>query len=138
MIDQVTAEIHDLHAFFVGWFRGELPAEPDGLRRFLEVTDADFVLVPPTGLRVQQAPLCAALTASHATRRGQVFRIEARVREVREIGPGLAVAWYEEWQTTGEGERGRISSALFAADPGTPHGVRWLHVHETWLPTKPD
>lgn len=40
---------------------------------------------------------------------------------------------YEEWQDTGQGERGRISSVLFRRRERAPNGVEWLHVHETWI-----
>ena len=49
-----------------------------------------------------------------------------------------AVMTYREWQTntgtTGDITSLRLSTAVLCAAPGTPNGVAWLHVHETWLP----
>jgi hypothetical protein len=48
---------------------------------------------------------------------------------------GLVLATYEEWQRQADGSgSGRLSSVVFRQQPGTPNGLLWLHVHETWLP----
>jgi hypothetical protein len=50
----------------------------------------------------------------------------------------LCLVTYEEWQHLSGTASGRISSAWFRARSDTPHGVEWLHVHETWLPDSHD
>jgi hypothetical protein len=45
----------------------------------------------------------------------------------------MLLATYEEWQVI-EGEtRGRLSTALFRNREGTPNGIEWVHLHETWM-----
>ena len=53
--------------------------------------------------------------------------------EVRAVVGDVAVVSYEEWQEIAGQPRGRISSGVFRVRAGTPNGVEWLHLHETWL-----
>ena len=46
----------------------------------------------------------------------------------------MAIVTYEEWQTFEGVEKGRLSTAVFERHPAMPNRVRWLSVHETWLP----
>ena len=52
----------------------------------------------------------------------------------RPIAGGQALVVYEEWQDSGDGPRGRLSTALLKTQENSPNGLEWLHVHETWLP----
>jgi hypothetical protein len=45
----------------------------------------------------------------------------------------IGLTTYQEWQETAEGRTVRLSTALFREKVGTPNGLEWLHVHETWL-----
>ena len=47
---------------------------------------------------------------------------------------GTFVAAYEEWQTKDGPPKGRSSTAVMRPRAGTPNGLEWLHVEETWLP----
>jgi hypothetical protein len=77
--------------------------------------------------------LLAQLRAAHGSRPGWRIWIERPALRFREAG--LAAATYEEWQRSADGAvTGRLSTVVFRALPGTPNGLAWLHVHETWLP----
>lgn len=45
----------------------------------------------------------------------------------------IALVTYEESQSRDGDKRVLFSSALFRDKEGTPNGLEWLHVHETWL-----
>lgn len=53
---------------------------------------------------------------------------------MRRAFPGYVLATYEEWQRNAiaskPADNGRIATALFRAR----EQLRWIHVHETWLP----
>jgi hypothetical protein len=48
------------------------------------------------------------------------------------------VATCIEWQRNAlqstPPNNGRHLTVVFARDPEQPHGLRWLHLHESWLP----
>lgn len=129
--ERVRLEIETLHEFFVGWFGGTLAEarfEPDFLARF----DAKFELIPPAGSTLSLDAFATSVRAARAT--NPPFRIAIRkVRILREEA-GLILAGYEEWQrhalASKPPENGRVATVLFAAG----ESLRWLHVHETWLP----
>ncbi len=53
---------------------------------------------------------------------------------LREAGEELVAATYEEWQSGEEKKDDRISTVVFCRVPeAAPNGLRWLHVHETWV-----
>lgn len=135
MIERCEAEVLDLHRFFERWFRGEVDSE--GLSRLGDVLSERFLMISPTGERIERRPLLAALRERHGSHRGpgHSYRIEIRNLEGRHRDGPVALLCYEEWQTIDEKPpQGRISTALLREREGTPHGVEWLHLQETWLP----
>ena len=131
-------EIEDLHAFFVGWFRGTLPDTEEAWARAAQVMAPAFSLIAPSGARSSRAELLPALRALHGSRANEVFEIWTKNFELVLVGADQISARYEEWQRIGEAVRSRISSAIFVRDADAPHGVAWLAVHETWLPLNDD
>jgi hypothetical protein len=127
-------EIEELHAFFEGWFTGRLEHTPAAFARFDDVIAAGFVLVSPEGARLERADLAPFLDGAYRSHVDDGFRIWIENIHVRRLTGGYVQATYEEWQeTTGAEPRGRVSSALFRERAGTPNGLEWIHVHETWL-----
>ena len=119
-------EIIDLHTFFERWLSGET----EDLSRCEAVLADEFTMIGPGGRLIDRATLLDNLREAHGARAVGIRIENFTVREI----DGLCLATYEEWQDE-EGEvRGRLSTALFHARDDAPHGVEWLHVHETWLP----
>ena len=127
MEERCRNEIADLHAFFERWLAGET----EDLSRCESVLADGFGMIGPGGRHIDRAMLLANLREAHGARAVGI-RIENYT--AREIGGGLCLATYEEWQDDEREVRGRLSTALFRARDDAPHGVEWLHVHETWLP----
>ncbi len=127
----VNNEVESLHDFLVGWFSGATSKEcfqDEFLNRF----DREFLLVPPSGKLLNLAELAESIHAAYAS--NPEFRIEIRNTKVRRIFGNKILATYEEWQrnalASSPADNGRIATALFQrAAP-----LRWLHIHETWLP----
>ena len=131
-------EVIELHRFFEDWFMGRLDDSEQEFSRFENVMAEDFTMIPPEGAVTQRADLLAALRKAHGAHVGE-GSISIRVVNIqpRQLSDDHWLVTYEEWQTEGRVERGRISSALFGRRSGTPNDVEWLHVHETWLPEFP-
>lgn len=131
------AEVTELHRFFQDWFNGVVPDDDTTFDRFAGVMGEGFVIVTPEGRAVERAALVEGLRGSHSRWRQEgndAGRIWIENVDVRHEKDGLTAVTYEEWQECDGRVRGRISTALFRANNGTPNGIEWLHVHETWLP----
>lgn len=124
-------EIVELHRFFAGWFRGELPPTDAAFSRFSTVTGADFVIITPAGRLIARAELLPSLRAAHGSRPDLRIWIE-RAKLRQQLG-GIRIATYEEWQRQGESISARLSTVVFQDQAGVANGLVWLHVHETWL-----
>jgi hypothetical protein len=127
------AEIVELHDFFQGWLGGTLPATDEVYTRLADTQAPEFAIVTPGGELIPGERLLAQLRAAHGSRPG--WRMWIENAELRFTQGGLTVATYEEWQRHADGTvTGRLSTVIFRDQPGTPNGLAWVHVHETWLP----
>ena len=95
-----------------------------------------FALISPRGVMTERRPLLRELEAAYGIHGADEvpFNIEVRNFRHRYTQGTLCLVTYEEWQQLAGAATGRLSSAWFRARSDTPHGVEWLHVHETWLP----
>jgi hypothetical protein len=135
----VEIEIIDLRRFFVQWFSGACE-DSDRLfeQRLVSRFASDFQIITPGGALLEGAALWSAMRSAWGSNPG--FKIEIRdVRERRVSTTRLVIASYEEWQKNAleatPANNARPPSALLELDDRAPHGLRWLHLHETWLPT---
>lgn len=131
LAEQVRSEIEDLHRFFVGWFRGDLPQD-SFQQGFLDRFDSEFLLIPPAGTLLSLAQLADGVKSAHNT--NPKFRIAIRNVTIRRVFDGQVLATYEEWQrfalASRPPENARLASVIFKL--GRP--LVWLHIHETWMP----
>ncbi len=128
MDDPVITEINELHAFFDAWYAGR--CDPGDISRMESTMAPEFHLVTPDGRIMPRRETLDVVRRGFGTRPVRIWVEEAAV--LWRVGT-VTCATYQEWQDAGTGRRGRLSTALFGEDPATPHGVCWLHVHETWL-----
>lgn len=126
----VTKEIVELHDFFTEWFKGTVERqqlEP----RFLSRLHEGFVFIPPDGQVITRELLKEIFDRGYGT--NNYFKIQIRdVTICHEVG-NLMMATYTEWQVgaiQSENTNARVVSILI--EMTTP--VKWLHIHETWLP----
>ena len=132
-LDRCAREIRALHRFFEGWLSGRLSDTGEAFRRLDRALAADFSLIHPSGEERSRTDIVAGLRRAHGQRPG--LTIEIRDVRLRAAGDELLAATYEEWQFDEETNDGRLSTVLFARDEEGPNGLRWVHVHETWLQT---
>lgn len=127
-------EIVELHRFFMDWFCGAVTDSDAVWSRVTDVLAPEFVMIAPEGRAFLREELLASVRArygSHAPERD--FEIWIRNLDCRHVAEHVVLTTYEEWQRRAGETSGRLSTAVFERVPDTPNGVRWLHVHETWL-----
>jgi hypothetical protein len=124
-------EIEALHQFFEDWLRGECPNTDAAFERLRCALASDFRLIHPSGRWTTREDILTGLCDGHG--RQPSLTIDIRDVRLRQATDELAVATYEEWQETGASTDGRLSTVAFRREVDAPNGLRWLHVHETWL-----
>ena len=130
------AEVEALHAFFEAWFLGRIDDDDASFARLARSLAEDFTMITPDGAAVGRALMLDQLRTMHGIHAGggPPFRIEIREARARPLGAHACLVTYQEWQTLeGAGNR-RASTALLARQANARGRLRWLHVHETWLP----
>ena len=129
--NEIRQEVEELHAFFVAWYNGNLPdrAFDD---EFVARLGSEFTIIMPSGIELDYDTLSSAMRQSFGKKPG--FRIEIRNVRLIDTAETTAIASYEEWQHMenegAESARGRVSTVVFSREDR----LKWLHVHETWLP----
>ncbi|NJM06593.1 hypothetical protein HC891_10990 [Candidatus Gracilibacteria bacterium] len=102
------------------------------IRTFCRYDGGSFAIITPGGELVERVSLLHNLRSAHASRPGmRIWIVNPQLRMRQGM---LTLATYEEWQEVNSVTTARVSSVLFADQHDTPNGVRWLHVHETWMP----
>lgn len=130
-LDACRREVQALHQFFEAWLSGERPNTDASFRRLDRALAPAFRLIHPSGDRRSRDDILTGLRGAHGSR--SALTIDIRNVQLRGNGARLLVATYEEWQQSADTEDGRLSTVVFARHPEGPNGLRWRHVHETWL-----
>ena len=129
--ETVRLEIEALHQFFVGWFTGALP-ESAFKSDFLDRFSDDLIFIPPAGQLLGLSNLESTVRDRHSSNPN--FRIAIRQVQVQRQFDNYVVVTYEEWQRNALAstppDNGRLATVLFRG----PEPLKWLHIHETWLP----
>ena len=134
IINDCRGEVIDVHHFFTGWFQGDLPNDDAAWLSLGNRLAPGFQLITPRGEIISRAALLTDLHGRYGQYREAGYPLEVRGFQVRHLGDHHIVATYEEWQGPSDEQTARVSTAIFERDPTQPNHVRWLHVHETWLP----
>lgn len=131
--NEIRQDIEALHEFFVGWYNGTLP-EAAYENEFAARLDPNFTIIMPSGVELDHDSLSAAMRQSFGKNPG--FRIGIRNVRLVHAGETTAVATYEEWQHHEEEGPESVSARVSTVAFERGDTLKWLHVHETWLPAE--
>ena len=131
LFSKASAEVIDLHRFFVDWFVAERADKAD-FSRFERAMGDGFGMVAPDGKVLDRDAVVDHVRSSRASC-DDGFTIS-----IEDIRPGwqdadTVVVIYVEAQLRGGRRSRRQSSAVFTTSSSAPNGVQWRHLHETWL-----
>ena len=129
-------EVRGFHAFLRDWLAGAVPRTAESFARFAGVMDDGLEVISPLGTVTGRDALVDEFESLHGQLAADADEFEIWIENFRcrwAEGDHAAVT-YEEWHRRRGAESARLSTALFRRAEGTPSGVVWLHVHETWLP----
>jgi hypothetical protein len=129
MSDYISNEVVELHRFFEAWLTGVLDKTREEYQRFENAMAEDFVMVPPDSNVLPRHVIMDTFWGEHGSK-ASPFGIKIRNLVARPLPGSLYLVSYEEWQFTPQ-ESARISTAVMQESDS---GIRWLSVHESWLP----
>ena len=145
MEKQCEEEVIRIHRFFVNWLNGTVPNSEELFARECDSALAhDMVLVKTNGDVVRFDQLRRELREAHGVKKGLVFDMEIRDFQVfqNSTSSDSCLVMYQEWhygRNNDDSEEAtsllndkRQCTALFRCQQGnSPHGVEWVHIHET-------
>ncbi|MEU0939109.1 hypothetical protein [Embleya sp. NPDC005971] len=122
------AEIVRLHEVIEGLLTGT----GDDLAGFALAHVAEFGMVEPGGGVLSRSDVLAMVDGA----RGVVPGLRIGIEDVRVVASagGFVVASYREVQVRADGSGDvRAATVVFVRDASAVHGLRWRHLHETWV-----
>ena len=135
MDEKCRTEIVELHRFFEDWFRARLPQTEANFKRVSEVLEERFEIISPRGDLMTREKLLAVLWEFYGGYRDQQYRIWTEGHRSRGLAEGQLLVTYQEWEEIEGEKKGRLTSAIFRKEEQAANGVKWLHVHEVWIPS---
>lgn len=126
-------EVLAMHKFFEDWFAGRAADDAAAFARCADALAPDFRLINPDGERTGRDDLLARIRDAHGQYHETYFHIRIDEFEQRDLADGLHLVTYQEWQETDGFWTARWTTALLRDHDPAPHGVQWMHVHETWV-----
>lgn len=124
-------EVTGMHGFIRDWLTGSLPRTRDNFSRFHDALGEDFHMISPRGNCADRDRVSEGLWKAYGSIE-RSFTIEIKNLTLCFTFGRFALVTYEEWQD-GKFQTARLSSALFRSrEEGG--ALRWVHLHETWLP----
>jgi hypothetical protein len=131
LFSKASAEVIDLHRFFVDWFVAARADKAD-FSRFETVMGEGFSMIAPSGHILDRDAVVEHVRSSRASC-DDGFAIS--IEDIRQgwQDADTIVVFYVEAQLRGGKHSRRQSSAVFTTSSSAPNGVEWRHLHETWL-----
>ena len=136
MQSRYERESVELHVFLRDWLIGALPRTEVAFARFRDVMGEGLLVISPRGTVTSREPLLAEFEGIHGqlAAKGAAFEIWVENFQCLRLLDDKALCTYEEWHRLEDETSARLTTVLYGPKDGTPNGVEWLHVHETWLP----
>jgi hypothetical protein len=125
---RVRAEVVRLHVLIEGLLTG---ADRD-VTEFVRAHAADFTLTEPGGRTWDRAEVSAMIEGA----RGAVPGLRIAIEDVRVVAAdgAFVAATYREAHTRADGSGDvRAATVVFVREESAPYGLRWRHLHETWV-----
>jgi hypothetical protein len=124
-------EVIELHRFIQSWLWASIPKTHDLFSRFTNALDDQFQIIHPDGTVSSYTEICDDVWSMHG-REAPSFSMEIRNLHLRFSIPQHSLVTYEEWQH-GPKTNARVSTA-FLQESEQDGRIKWIHLHETWLP----
>ncbi len=133
MEKQCRKEIQELHLFFQEWFNGTCTKNEETFARIEKVLSPDFHLITPNGETITKPTLIDFLWQNYDTRETEPLTIKVeKIKSIRKT-KDLCIMTYHEIQASQTAKTRRQSVAVFETSEGTPNGIQWVYVQETWI-----
>ncbi|MFD1939104.1 DUF4440 domain-containing protein [Nonomuraea mangrovi] len=125
---ECRAEVVRHHRVIEAWLTGRAPRTE--LDVFAAAHTPDFAYTTPDGQTLPLPHLLAMIEPAH----GAAPSLTIEIHDVRVVAGAdtVVVATYDEHHH-GPDPRDRRATVVFVRDATAPHGLRWRHLHETWI-----
>eukprot|EP00755_Sulcionema_specki_P008564 Sspe_Gene.5971::Locus_1996_Transcript_1_1_Confidence_1.000_Length_710::g.5971::m.5971 len=137
MEERCRREVLEVHDYFTKYFQGTIPRET--IRTFRERFAADLTYIYPGGTRGGAGIFDWMEKEAHGSSPEFRIKIDEASFTFRHLADGVCVVNYHEYQKgarNSDPTNGRLTTAIYERHEDAPCGVRWLHLHEVWLPAE--
>lgn len=132
--EKCIEEVKRLHSFLVGWFTGAVKDKERSFQSMASSFATDFHMISPDGNIMTETEFLDGTKKSYGCHKGPGMVINMKNPKLM-LGDSkhFFVFKYEEFQTIGQVETGKVVTVVFRSSDKTANGLEWAHVHETLM-----
>ncbi|KAL2631682.1 hypothetical protein R1flu_016368 [Riccia fluitans] len=136
--DKIAALAHEIVEFqlhYEKWFKGGVDNKEEEFQRLKVTLLPACTIIHPWGVETVARKSIENARRLYGSQKGKKFFIWIDRIRILELTEGTWAVKFDKWvksEDTGD-TTCRLTSALLENKAGTPNGVAWLSIHETWL-----
>ncbi|XP_047057856.1 probable sucrose-phosphatase 1 [Lolium rigidum] len=129
-----TAAVVKFYVLYEKWRRADVPKADSVKEYFKNVTDANGVIIQPSGLVLSIHSSIDALTSCYGDKQGKRYRSWVDRLGISQSASHSYLVWFDLWES--EGNNAPVCCLTTLAlniKPETPEGFVVTRIHKTWL-----
>ncbi|KAK2982060.1 hypothetical protein RJ640_003185, partial [Escallonia rubra] len=127
-------DVVKFYLFLERWRRGETENSEHYLANLKAACCSSGVFVHPSGVERSLHDCINALNGCYGDKQGNQFRIWVDQVLPEQIDSNTWLVKFKKWELSGEEQHGCMTTVLLSSkDASVAEGLKWVHVHQTWL-----
>ncbi|KAL4576841.1 hypothetical protein LXL04_012941 [Taraxacum kok-saghyz] len=127
-------EVVKFYLFLERWQRAEVENSEQYLEYLKAVFSSCGVYLNPYGVEQSLDDVIKKMEESCGGKKGKQYRIWVDQVFSSQLDSNTWLVKFKKWEQTGEEQKCCFTTAILSTkDVKGPHGVSWVHVHQTWV-----
>jgi len=128
-----TAAIVKFYVLYEKWRRADVPKAVSVIEYFKSITDANGVIIHPSGLELPIHSSIDALASCYGDKQGKKYRSWVDRLVISQTASDSWLVRFDLWESEGAAWVCCLTTLALSVKPDTPGGFVVTHIHKTWL-----
>jgi len=128
-----TAAIVKFYVLYEKWRRADVPKAVSVIEYFKSITDANGVIIHPSGLELPIHSSIDALASCYGDKQGKKYRSWVDRLVISQTASDSWLVRFDLWESEGAAWVCCLTTLALSVKPDNPGGFVVTHIHKTWL-----